>query len=295
MADAGFDVGAGDIWAVNEFPSSVRRNRGTARKDARDFVRGLNEGDGRPIQGAVFVIGVRHGTDDASRYKATLKSWLADTRFWLDMQRTVRFWAQEAYGDTRRWGVPGAPLDIRREYLNDFLQHAARLGADAPEDYAAARGFLARAHTPIGNAGWQWPAGLGWTMVSGDQMRHFVSSQTYALRNFAATRPGPNRFGFAWAPNNASGMPYGGFVAESGQLLDRLGSAIAESAAVWRLDPGVHACSSLGIDWCRADVEGATFTHAWRIFDTWTTPEAIGSRATERVASAIRRLLRRAG
>ena len=290
MAAAGYDVAQGDIWAVNELPSSVRRNLGAARANARQFLRGLYEGDGRPVQGAVFVIGVMHGTNDASAYKATLKSWLGDAPFWLDMQRTVRFWAQEVYGDTRRWGVPGAAPDARREYLNDFLQHAARLGAGAPARYGAARAFLAGAHTPIGNAGWQWPAGLGWTMVSGEQMRHFVSSQTYALRHFAATRPGPDRFGFAWAPNNATGMSNAAFVSQTGQLLDRLGTALSDSANEWQLDPGIHACSSSGLDWCRADVEGASFTNAWRIFSVWDQLRA-GPGVYRRLVTAVRSLV----
>ena len=274
MGAAGYDVGQGDTWAVNEFPSSVRRGLGKARDDARAFVSGLYEGDGRPAQGAVFVIGVMHGTNDASAYKATMKSWLGDAPFWLDMQRTVRFWAQEVYGDARRWGVPGAAPEARRDYLNDFLQHAARLGAVAPNPYGAARAFLSYAHTPIGNAGWQWPAGLGWTMVSGDQMRHFVSSQTYALRNFASTRSGPDRFGFAWAPNNETGLANAAFVSQTGQLLDRLGIALRDSGSEWRPDPGIQACAALGLDWCRADVGGATFTNAWRIFSTWNEPRA---------------------
>jgi hypothetical protein len=69
MAAAGYNVALGDTWAVNEFPSSVRRDAGTARTDARDFVLGLYEGDGRLAKGAVFVIGVMHGTYDASLYK----------------------------------------------------------------------------------------------------------------------------------------------------------------------------------------------------------------------------------
>jgi hypothetical protein len=269
MAAAGYDVALGDTWAVNEFPSSVRRDLGTAREDAREFVQGLYEGEGRPVQGAVFVIGVMHGTKDASLYKSTLKTWLADAPFWLDMQRAVRFWGQEVYGDARRWGVVGAPPTLRRDYLNDFLQHSAKLGSVAPAEYDAARAFLAGAHTPIANAGWQWPTGLGWTMLSGDQMRHFVSAQTYALRHFAATRTGADRFGFAWAPNNATAMPNAEFIAQTGQLLDRLGAALSESGSEWSFDPGIHACASLGLDWCRADVEGAEFTDAWRIFSAW--------------------------
>jgi hypothetical protein len=293
MGAAGYDVARGDTWAINEFPSSVRRDLGTAREDARAFVSGLYEGDGRPVQGAVFVIGVMHGTRDASAYKATMKSWLGDGPFWLDMQRTVRFWAQEVYGDARRWGVPGAAPEARREYLNDFLQHAAKLGAVAPNPYAAARAFLSYAHTPIGNAGWQWPAGLGWTMVSGDQMRHFVSSQTYAFRNFAARRSGPDRFGFAWAPNNETGLSNAAFVSQTGQLLDRLGTALHDSSSEWRLDPGIHACAAVGLDWCRADVQGATFTHAWRIFSAWSDLRATGPGVHRRLVTTVRTLVRR--
>ncbi|HEV3478416.1 MAG TPA: hypothetical protein VG144_03105 [Gaiellaceae bacterium] len=256
MAAAGYDVALGDTWALNEFPSSVRRNLGTARSDARAFVHGLYEGDGRPAQGLVFVIGVMHGTNDASIYKSTLKSWFADTPFWLDMQRAVRFWGQEVYADARRWGVAGADPALRERYLNDFLQHATRLASVAPPEYDAARTFFARAHTPIANAGWQWPSGLGWTMLSGAQMQHFVSAQVDALRTFAAGRPGADRFGFAWAPNNELELPASEFTSQTGQLLDRLGAALSEPA---------DAC----YESCYTDVEGATFTNAWRIFISW--------------------------
>ena len=269
MAAAGYDVANGDAWAVNEFPSSVRRNLGTARADAREFVRGLFEGDGRLVQGAVFVIGVMHSTRDASLYKTTMKDWLSDAPFWLDMERAVRFWGQEVYGDARRWGVPGAGTSERRDYLNDFLQHAARLGSVTPDRYQASRSFLERAHTPIANAGWQWPAGLGWTMISGDQMQDFVSSQTHALRNFAASRRGPHRFGFAWAPNNETDMPDGEFVEQTDRLLDRLGTALAESDSALSFEPGIRACASFELRWCLAEVEGASFTNAWRIFSAW--------------------------
>jgi hypothetical protein len=288
IAVAGYDVSRGDTWALNEFPSSVRRGLGTAREDARAFVTGLYEGDGHPAQGAVFVIGVMHGTKDASLYKSTLKTWFADTPFWLDMSRTVRFWAQEVYGDARRWGVADAPGTVRRDHLNDFLQHAARLSSVAPARYRAASTYLARAHTPIANAGWQWPAGLGWTMVTGDQMRHFVSAQTYALRHYAATRPGPDRFGFAWAPNNGTAMSNSRFVSQSGQLLDRLAAALSESGNESALDPGAFACLSLGLDWCGAAVEGAAFTNAWQIFASWTQPPSGYAQLVSRVRGVVK-------
>jgi hypothetical protein len=284
MAAAGFDVGAGDTWAVNELPSSVRRDLGTARDDAQQFLRGLYEGDGRRVQGAVFVIGVMHGTTDASLYKSTLKSWFSDTPFWLEMRRSVKFWAQEVYGDTRRWGVPGSAPDVRRTYLNDFLQHAARLSAAAPGRYGVASTFLARSHTPIANAGWQWPSGLGWTMVTGAQMQAFVSSQTYALRQYAAGNPGPDRFGFAWAPNNATGLSNALFVRESGQLLDRLGGALAASGES-RFEPDA---------WAAANIVGASFTDAWRIFSVWDQVLDAVAAAHRRLGERVRTILPRA-
>jgi hypothetical protein len=269
MAAAGYDVGLGDTWAVNEFPSSVRRDLGTARDDARMFVRGLHDGDGRRVQGVVFVIGVMHGTSDASLYKSTLKGWFADVGFWREMQQSVRFWAQEVYGDARRWGAAGTSTLYRRDTLNDFLQHAVKLASVAPARYGAVRNYLSRAYTPIANAGWQWPAGLGWTMVSADQMQRFVSAQTYALRNFAGQRPTPDNFGFAWAPNNATSIPTKQFTAETGQLLDRLGAALSESGGDAITDQGSAACLSTGLDWCAGDVQGASLSNAWRIFSVW--------------------------
>ncbi len=277
MAAAGYDVALGDTWAVNEFPSSVRRDLGTARHDARMFVRGLYDGDGRRAQGAVFVIGVMHGTSDASLYKSTLKGWFADTGFWREMRQTVRFWSQEVYGDARRWGVPGTSTMYRRDNLNDFLQHAAKLASVAPARYGAARTFLSRSYTPIANAGWQWPSGLGWTLVSADQMQRFVSAQTYALRSFTAQRATPDQFGFAWAPNNPGLMPSKQFTTESGQLLDRLGAALSESGGYAITDEGSAACLSGGLDWCVGDVEGASFTDAWRIFSVWDQGDELSS------------------
>jgi hypothetical protein len=46
MAAQGFDVTAGDIWAVNESSSAVRQGTGNARKNLRDLVRGLYDAGG---------------------------------------------------------------------------------------------------------------------------------------------------------------------------------------------------------------------------------------------------------
>src|SRR5438876_1433235 len=58
MAAAGYDIASGDTWALNELPSTVRRNEQNARTNMRDFIRGLYTGGGTvPVsKGVVFVI-----------------------------------------------------------------------------------------------------------------------------------------------------------------------------------------------------------------------------------------------
>jgi hypothetical protein len=116
MAGAGFDVTLGDDWIVNEFSSGVRRGSRVARTEARDFVRGLYDGDGGPpTKGGVFDIGMGQGgggpgATDLSLYKSQLEGWLEDGAFWEDMSRYVRDWSQELYGDVRNYAVTGGRL-----------------------------------------------------------------------------------------------------------------------------------------------------------------------------------------
>ena len=60
MAAAGFDVEAGDTWAVNELTSAIRRGDGAKRAEIRDFLRGLYDagGEGPTAKGVVCVVGI---------------------------------------------------------------------------------------------------------------------------------------------------------------------------------------------------------------------------------------------
>ena len=103
-------------------------------------------------------------------------------------------------------------------------------------------------------------------------MQHFVSTQTYALRHFAGRRLDAtrDRLAYAWAPRNATGMPAGEFVRETGEILDRLARSIHASD---QQDGGVLALGACGaggeIVWCDGEVEGAAFNDAWKIFAWW--------------------------
>src|SRR5919197_2117575 len=273
MAAAGFDVSLGDGWIVNELSSGVRRGTGTARVDMRDFVRGLYDGDGGPkAKGGVFDIGIGQGLIDPSTYKSQLEAWFQDGPFWTDMSRYVSDWSQELYGDARNYGVAGAALATRRDYLAEYLRHQlvhVRLGGAATE---AARSFLEAADSPLANGAWQWGSGFGWTMVSAAQMQDYVSAQVYALRHFSVADEQPqDHWGFAWHPRNATGIPQDDFTAQTGALLDRLATAIHDSAEpLDPADPGVGACGPSGQNlWCSAELAGAWFNDAWKTFTYW--------------------------
>ncbi|HJQ49308.1 MAG TPA: PASTA domain-containing protein [Gaiellaceae bacterium] len=283
MAAAGFDVSQGDTWAVNEFGSGVRQGSGTARTDARDFVRGLFDGDGTTptAKGVVWTIGLGQGLTDPTTYKTNLENWLQDTPFWSDMGAYVSDWSQEAYGDFRNYGVAGSTLPTRRDNLNDFLQHVLALANAGPDTIATASSYFESAYTPLANAAWAHTSGYGWTSIAYDQMENYVSAQVYAMRSFSA-RQAQDRLGFAWAPTNSLGLSSTDFTTQTGAILDRLAAAIHDSAqTVDPNDPGVGACGPLDQNlWCNGQIDGASFNDAWKTFQFWSQLVVISAAQT---------------
>jgi hypothetical protein len=271
MAAAGFDVGGGDTWAVNEFQSSVRVGTGAARQNARDLIRGLFTGDGNVPQakGVVFIVGVGQAVTDTTLYQTNLQNWMGDTAFWTDMSAYVSYWSQEVYPDWRKVAVPGTTPQERRDPLNDYLQHGLVLARVAPPAIEPARTFIQQTYSPLASAAWSWDTGYGWTAIPYDQMQSFVSEQVYALRSYSATQGlAQDHWGFAWAPRNV-GLSSGDFASQSGLILDRIGAAIRDSDALSNpADPGIEACTNT----CGGDYPGATFTGVWQSFRTWTQP-----------------------
>lgn len=273
MADAGYDVTKGETWAVNEFSSAVRRGDGNARANMRELVRGLREGaPGMPeARGIVFVIGLSQRLADTSVYKATMKGFLADSAFWQSMRESVRFFAQEVYADSRSWGVPGSSRNERARHLKDYLQHVIELAEAGPEEVATAVEYLRSAFLPLGSAAWPWADSFGDTDMPAEQMQHFVSTQTFAIRHYAGSHPqsGPGeRIGFAYAPNPARAREPG-FAAGNGLVLDRLSAALRDS-----YDRGggsqMGACGEPGAhDWCEGERADAVFNPAWRLLQSW--------------------------
>ena len=107
------------------------------------------------------MIGFGQRTGDLSVYQNTLQGWLADSAFWTDMATYVSDWSQEVYGDLRAHAVPGSATSVRREYLNDYLQHKLVLASAGPSEIEPARAFLREALQPARERGVAARDGLG--------------------------------------------------------------------------------------------------------------------------------------
>jgi hypothetical protein len=276
MDAAGFSVLLGDLWAVNEIPSTVRRGDGTARSDLIDFLHGLYDANGTapPSKGVVYASGIAQGTQPTSVYKGVLENWLQDQTFWAGMASYVRFFAQEVYPDSRTWGVASAPRAVRAAHFSDYLEHLIRLADAGPDSVATARDFLRQAYLPLASTAWRWTDSYGFTDMTDVQMEQFVSEETYAIRFYAGSHPQDapqGRYGSAWAPNNLNNQyDAATFLQDTQGVLDRVASALHHAYDFGGGSPA-GACGPPGDhEWCDANVDGAAFTEGWAGFNTWS-------------------------
>lgn len=272
MADAGFDVAAGDTWAINELPSSIRKNTPGARQHARNLVRALHEGEAgdEPARGAAFIVGVGQSMVNYSVYKPVLEEWLCDADFWVDMNTAVRFWGQEVYADPQYSCFEGNTAE-RSSAINEFIQHVPRLAAAGPSCAATARSYLSRAWVPLVSAAWKSDVGYGDTRISLDAMKHHVSTEVYAVRAWSGSHGYlDGRIGFAWAPNDLDEDPPAVFGAKMDELAERIARAVQ---GAYGDDGGQarHACSPSGAyTWCQCRLPGARRNTAWpNLFGRW--------------------------
>jgi hypothetical protein len=270
MAQRNLDVEAGETWAFNEFTPEVLTGAPGARAEVLEFLRGLYDGDpGMPkARGIVFNVGIPStvGADEAAAYKASLQAWLADEAFWAELDTYVDVFANEVYVSSLSWGVSGIPFPKRAKRMNEYLQHMATLAEAAPNSVQAARAFLRRTHMALANAFWPNPTFGDTDLLTATEMSHFVSTQTYALREFAEAHPrtAPSGLvGFAWAPVAASPL-----YTEAGrnQIAARLANAVGRSTAGSAKDACGPATERV---WCEGEVDGAWFNPVWRSFDSW--------------------------
>ncbi|OGQ18212.1 MAG: hypothetical protein A2138_24465 [Deltaproteobacteria bacterium RBG_16_71_12] len=262
MEREGYCVEAGDTWAINEAPSTLRKDA-AFRAGFAELLGGLSEGRaGMPFsKGAVFIVGFGHKSTNLPVYKGNVKRALQDAGFWAAANKAVRFWGQEVYVDPQHACVSGATAAERRAMVNRYAMHQHRLSAVAPDVAGAntAQSFLGRAYVPVLNAVWDAAPerGYGDTTVSLAQMRRFVRAQVEAVRSYAAANAAPDgRIGFAFASYHDP------------QEWAALGATIGDALACAYGEGGV-AADACGIDGCACVAVGATANPAWDAFSSW--------------------------
>jgi hypothetical protein len=260
MDAAGYDPARGDLWAVNELPLAILTDEGV-KQDMLELVAGLHDGSGIASQGLVFVVSPSQVEDDLEAYRGQIRRLLEDSSFWAEMSRSVRFWGQEVYADSKACCVDGAGVEQRAERLREYLLHPLSL-ARASEQASEARAFLEQAYAPVANAAWQWTESYGYTDLPEPEMARFVALQVLAMRGASGANGGSGAFGFAWAPVDASGLGTSRFAEESGRLLESLARSIDDSL---RADSPDGACLG-GPDGCLCAVAGAAFVDGWAAF-----------------------------
>lgn len=265
MDAAGYNVMRGDTWAINELPMNVRTDA-TVRANIRELTRGLYTGAPGSIAraGIVLVVNTGHDTSSLTSYKDALKTWIAESAFWSDMNKYVRFWGQETYTGANRVCVGSATVAERAERVNDFVMHPGRLAtaSGAPTTVLAARAFFGETYFALTSAAWKSAGAYGSTSISLDAMKHHVSLQLYASRLWSDSHAFPDgRVGVVW--DELAGTP-----AERTELATRLAQSFRDAH-----EPGAtaaRACSPTGAyTWCDCTVAGATFNDVWKTFSTW--------------------------
>ena len=235
MAAAGYDVAHGDTWIINEFPSTTRTGELDVWTHEREAVRAL-AADG--TQGGVFVIGM--GGD--------LTSWLAQTDYWSDMARAVRFFSHEVYADPHHECTGDVAADSA--HLNPYLERLPIEAAAGGAATAAAHAYLDRAYVPLVSSAWNSNVGFGNDIIPLDQFERFSRLQIYATHVFAADHAYPGRrLGFAWAPKQASD-------AELNELSGIIARSFARAYPAGHFQShGKYACSvNGGLDDCACSV-----------------------------------------
>jgi hypothetical protein len=270
MAERNLNVAAGETWAFNELTKEVLEGAPGARAEVLEFLRGLYDGAAgmAKARGIVFNAGIpsTSGAAEVAAYKAKLQAWLADEAFWGELDGYVDVFANEVYVSSLSWGVSGIPFAKRAKRMNEYLQHVASLVGAAPKSVQAARSVLRRTYMPLANAAWPHPAIGDTHLLDVDQMRHYVSTQVYALRQYAEAYPQvvpAGLIGFAWAPF-ALGPGYDDV--KRNEIAARLANALHLSTAGTPKDACGPATERI---WCEGEVDDASFNPAWRAFDSW--------------------------
>jgi hypothetical protein len=261
MAAAGYDTSKGDIWVINEFPSSTRTGEDNVWIHERSAVKSL-AGDG--VKGVVFLAGMGQTLANFAVYKPNVETWLEQSAWWADMDDAVRWMSYEVYADPHDSCVIGSNVVDDARELNAYLEHVPRLADEGGSRTATASAYLDHAYVPLLSAAWNTNVGFGDNRVSLDDFEKYSRLQIYATHVWAANNAYPGRrLGFAWRPGPST-------VDQQHELEGIIARSVARSYppnAFYNL--GKLACSSDGnLDGCGCTVTGS-YNTGWHAFASW--------------------------
>ena len=164
-----------------------------------------------------------------------------------------------------------APRMTKARHLIEYVMHPLGLARAGGERTAVAEAFLRRAYVPLANAAWKWRSGFGFTDVSDELMRHFLSEQVHAIRHddgHAARRRTERASGLRVGTRERFRASQTSRRRLSG-LQQRLASAFANAYAQGGSSQ-MGACGPPGDHvWCDGAYDGAAFNDGWSGFWSW--------------------------
>ena len=263
MIAAGYDVANGDVWSINEFPSTTRTGDNDVWTHERSAVQALAIGDGtRTVKGVVYTAGIGQTLSDVNVLKNNVEGWLQQDGFWADMNKYVAWYAQEVYADPHLNCVKGSNVSDDADHVSAYLEYLPRLAHQGQSATAAA--YLQHHYVPLVNAAFGGNGGFGNNAIDLGDFVKFSRMQIYATHVNAAHDGYPGRrIGFAWAPQNTTPDQE---TYLSQQIANSVGRAYPANKFY---NYGKYACNASGsLDGCGCQVDGQ-YNDAWDAFSNW--------------------------
>jgi hypothetical protein len=265
MVQAGYDLQNGDIWAINEFPTTTRTGENDVWTHERSAVKALAIGDGTlTVKGVVYTAGMGQTLQNVSTLKSNIENWLQQNDWWADMNKYVRWYAYEVYADPHNNCVVGSNVLADSEAVSAYLEHLPRLAHEGGAATATAASFLQHHYVPLVNAAWNSNNGFGDNTISMGDFVKFSRLQVYSTHVNAAHVGYPGRrIGFAWAPKDST-------VQQEQYLAGQIANAVGRAYPANKFyNYGKYACNVSGaLDGCGCTTAG-NYNQAWDAFGTW--------------------------
>lgn len=265
MLAQGYDPAHGDVWAINEFPTTTRTGELDIWPHERAAVKGLATGDGTlTVRGVVYTAGMGQTLQYMATLKSNIENWLQQDAWWADMNRYVRFYAYEVYADPHDNCVIGSNVLDDADHVSAYLEHLPRIAHQGGASTATAASFLQHHYVPLVNAAWNSDNGFGNNLISMGDFVKFSRLQIYATHVNAAHVGYPGRrIGFAWAPKNST-------VEQEQYLAGVIASSVGRAYPANKFyNYGKYSCNVSGaLDGCGCTVSGS-YNDAWDAFDSW--------------------------